>query len=100
MADSNVALLARLEAKPGREDEVRTLLESALDLARQEDETLTWFAFRIDESTFGIFDTFAAEAGREAHLQGRIAEALMAQAPELLAVDPVIEKADVLASLH
>ena len=92
-----LALLARLEAKPGKEQEVADFIKSALPLALAETETVCWYAFRIGESTFGIFDTFMDEAGRNAHLGGEIAKALMANAPELLATSPVIEKVDLLA---
>jgi len=92
-----LALLARLEARPGKEEEVAAFLASALPLARQEAGTETWFAWRIGASTFGIFDTFGDEAGRTAHLQGPIAAALMAKAEELLAAPPVIEQLDLLA---
>jgi quinol monooxygenase YgiN len=98
MAQANFALLATLKAKPGRERELKEFLAGALPLARDEKATTTWFAIRIDETTFGIFDTFADESGREAHLQGRIASALMDRAPELLAEDPDIRKVDVLAA--
>ena len=98
MPDDNLALLARLEAKPGKEDEVAEFLRDALPLAEQEQETNTWFALRIGPSTFGIFDTFADEAGRQAHLDGAIASALMASADELLAEEPTIEKVEILAA--
>lgn len=98
MPDDNLALLARLEAKPGKEDEVAEFLEGALPLARQEEQTNTWFALRIGPSTFGIFDTFADEAGRRAHLDGEIAAALMASADDLLAEEPTIEQVEILAS--
>ena len=91
------ALLARLEAKPGKEQEVADFIKSALPLARQEAETISWYALQIGPSTFGIFDTFENEEGRKAHLGGQIAAALMAKAPELLAKDPVIEQVDILA---
>ena len=92
-----LALLVRLEAKPGKEEEVAAFLSSALPLAQGEPGTISWFAFRIGSSTFGIFDTFKDEAGRQAHLSGQIAAALMAKAPELLAKPPIIEKLDLLA---
>lgn len=98
MPEAKLGLLARLEAKPGKEQEVEDLLRGALPLARDEPATTTWFALRISDSTFGIFDTFADEAGREAHLAGRIAAALMEKAPDLLAEDPDIQKVDVLAA--
>jgi quinol monooxygenase YgiN len=93
-----VGLFVRVEAKPGKEDEVARFLSGALPLAESEPQTLTWFAIRFGPSTFGIFDAFADEAGRQAHLAGAIAAALMAKASELLAKPPVIEKIDVLAA--
>jgi quinol monooxygenase YgiN len=92
-----LALLARLEAKPGKEQEVADFIKSALPLAELENETISWYALQLGPSTFGIFDTFENEDGRNAHLGGQIAQALMAKAPELLASDPVIEKVDLLA---
>jgi quinol monooxygenase YgiN len=91
-------LLARIKAKPGKEADVEKFLKSALPLAEAEELTVDWFAFKIDDSTFGIYDTFEGEEGQTAHLEGKIASALMAKADELLASDPVIEKIDVLAS--
>ncbi len=91
------ALFVRLEAKPGKEDEVANFLKSGLALVEQEPATTAWFGLRLGPSTFGIFDAFPDEAGRQAHLSGKVAAALMAKAPELLAHAPVIEKADVLA---
>ncbi len=90
-------LLARLEAKPGRESDVATLLTSAQPLAAAESGTQTWFAWRMGTSTFGIFDTFEDEDGRQAHLNGEIAKALMANADELLAQPPDIAPIDILA---
>jgi quinol monooxygenase YgiN len=92
-----LALLARMEAKPGKEENVAEFLREALPLAEKEPGTTSWFAFRIGSSIFGIFDTFNDEAGRQAHLSGPIAAALMAKASELLAKPPVIEKLDLLA---
>lgn len=92
------ALLVRLKAKSGKELEVANFITGALPLAIEEPDTTTWYAIQIDESTFGIFDTFPHEEGREAHLTGKIANALMANASELLAEDPVIEKANILAA--
>jgi quinol monooxygenase YgiN len=100
MSDSEYALLARLEAKDGKEAEVREFLESALPMAEDEPDTTTWFALRMGESTFGIFDTFPDEDGRQAHLDGEIAAALLEQADDLLAEDPQIEEVDVLAATH
>jgi quinol monooxygenase YgiN len=93
-----VGLLARLEAKPGKESDVAQLLTSALTLANAETATTVWFALQLGPSTFGIFDAFADEAGRQAHLSGQIAAALMAKAPELLSQPPSIERVDVLAA--
>ena len=92
------ALLVRLEAKPGKEKELEDFLNSGLSLAQNEQDTINWYAIRINNSTFGIFDTFNADAGRDAHLSGPIAKALMEKAPDLLATTPVIEKVDVLAA--
>ncbi len=93
-----VGLLARMEAKPGKEEEVAKFLSSALPMAEAETETAAWFAIRIGPSTFGIFDVFGAESGREAHLNGPIAAALMQKAPDLFSRPPSIEKLDVLAA--
>ncbi len=94
----NVALLVRLEAQPGKEKEVEEFLRSSLALVEQEPDTLTWYAIRLGPSSFGIFDTFPHPQGRKAHLAGKVAEALMANAPHLLANPPTIEYADVLAT--
>ncbi len=94
---SKLAILARLEAKPGKEQEVADFLKSALPLAQQEPGTKSWFAWQIGESTFGIYDTFDDEAGRQAHLNGPIAAALMKHAPDLLSKEPILEMLDVLA---
>jgi quinol monooxygenase YgiN len=93
----SVALFVRLEAKPGKEAEVEALLKGGLAIVEEEPATIVWFGVRIGPSTFGIFDAFPDESGREAHLAGRVAAALMAKAPDLLAEPPVIEKMDVLA---
>ena len=93
-----VGLLVRLEAKPGKEAEVATFLRGGLALAQQEPATTTWFAIRMGPSTFGIFDAFPDDSGRQAHLSGPIAAALMAKAPELLSAAPTIEKVEVLAA--
>jgi len=92
-----VALLVRLEAKPGKEAEVEAFLRAGLPLVQQEPATAVWFAIRLGPSTFGIFDAFPDDSGRQAHLAGQVAAALMAKASELLAQPPAIEKADVLA---
>jgi len=93
-----VGLLVRLLAKPGKEAEVEGFLEGGLSLVEEEPATIAWFAIRLGPSEFGIFDAFPDDAGRQAHLAGRVADALMAQAPELLAQPPVIEPVDVLAA--
>jgi quinol monooxygenase YgiN len=93
-----VALYVRLEAKPGKEAEVESFLRGGLPIVQEEPATTAWFAVRMGQSTFGIFDAFPDEAGRQAHLSGRVAAALLAKAPELLAKTPVIEKVDVLAA--
>jgi quinol monooxygenase YgiN len=93
-----VALFARLEAKPGKEHDVQKFLETGLALANQEATTPVWFALRLGPTTFGVFDAFADETGRQAHLNGPIAKALMAHAPELLATPPTIERIDVLGA--
>ena len=92
-----VGLLVTLEAKAGREDELASFLTGALPLVQEEPETTAWFAIRLGPARFGIFDTFAGDAGRDAHLSGQVAAALMQAAPELLARDPNIEKVDILA---
>jgi quinol monooxygenase YgiN len=92
-----VALFVRLEAKPGKEKEVEEFLRGGLAVVQEEPATAVWFALRLGPSTFAIFDAFPDDAGRQAHLTGRVAAALMAKAPELLAAPPVIENADVLA---
>jgi quinol monooxygenase YgiN len=94
----NVALFVRLEARPGKESAVEAFLKSALPLVQAEAATTVWFAIRLGPSTFGIFDAFPDEAGRQAHLTGKVAAALMANASELLATPPVIENVDVLAA--
>lgn len=93
-----VGLLARLVAKAGQEEAVATFLSGALPLAQKEDATIVWFALRFSKNEFGIFDAFAGEPGRTAHLNGPIASALMAKAGELLAEPPRIEKVDLLAA--
>jgi len=92
------SLFVRLEAKPGKEEEVAAFLKQGLELANQEAATPVWFALRLAPRTFGIFDAFRDEAGRQGHLNGPISKALMAKAPELLASAPVIEPIDVLGA--
>lgn len=91
------AIVARVEAKPGKEEAVEQFLKSALPLAEDEKDTVSWYALKMGPSTFGIFDTFNDENGREAHLNGKIAAALMQHADELLSKPPVIEKVELLA---
>ena len=98
MSGVHVALWVRLDAKPGKEKEVADFLRSGLAIVQEEPATTAWFAIQLAPSTFGIFDAFPNEAGRQAHLSGRVAAALMAKASELLAKPPVIEKIDVLAA--
>jgi quinol monooxygenase YgiN len=93
-----VALFVRLEAKPGKEPDVERFLLDGLPLVEDEPATTAWFGIRLGPSTFGIFDAFPDEAGRAAHLSGKVAAALMAKAGELFATPPVIEKIDVLAA--
>jgi quinol monooxygenase YgiN len=93
-----VALLVRLEAKPGKETDVEDFLRGGLPLVEAEPQTIAWFGIRLGPSTFGIFDAFPDEAGRAAHLSGRVAAALGAKAAELLAKPPSIERVDVLAA--
>src|ERR1700728_1050800 len=92
------ALWVMLEAKSGKEKDVENFLNSELPLGEQEPATIAWFARRLGPTTFGIFDAFPDEAGRQAHLSGKVAAALMAKAPELFAKAPEISKVDVLAS--
>jgi quinol monooxygenase YgiN len=92
------ALLARLEAKPGKETAVQDLLIRAVGLANQEARTTVWFALKLGPSTFGVFDAFADEEGRQAHLNGPIAQALMANAPEMFSKPPQIDPVDVLGA--
>ena len=93
-----VGILATLKAKPGKESDVEQFLKSALPLANEEQDTTVWFALRLGPSTFGIFDAFADDTGRDAHLSGPIAAALMSKWKDLLAEPPKIEKIDVLAA--
>jgi len=93
-----VGLLVRLEAKPGKEAEVEDLLRGALPSVEEEPATTVWFAIRLGPSTFGIFDAFPNESGRQAHISGHVAAALTAKVSELFAKPPVVEKVDVLAA--
>jgi quinol monooxygenase YgiN len=98
MKKVSVALLVTLEAKPGKEADVAKFLEGGLAIVEAEPATTAWFAIRMGKTTFGIFDAFPDEAGRKAHLAGRVAAALMANAATLLASPPKIEQVDVLAA--
>ena len=93
-----VALWVRLEAKPGREAEVEQFLKGGLAIVQGEPKTVDWFAIRMGPTIFGIFDTFDDDSGRDAHLSGQVAAALMAKAPDLLAKAPEINKIDVIAA--
>jgi quinol monooxygenase YgiN len=95
---SKLAIWAQLEAKPGKEKELEAFLKSAQPLAEREAGTVSWYAIKMGPGKYGIFDTFADEAGRNAHLNGEIAKALFAKADELLAQAPKIDKPEVLAS--
>jgi quinol monooxygenase YgiN len=92
-----VALFVRLEAKPGKEQEVADFLRGGLAIVQGEPATIHWYALQMGPSTFGIFDTFPDEAGRQAHLNGKVAAALMAKAGDLFSQPPSIEKVDLLA---
>ena len=94
----SVALWVRLEAKPDKAADVERFLEGGLALVQEEPATTAWFALRLGPTTFGIFDAFPDDSGRQAHLNGRVAAALMANASALLAQPPSIEKIDVLAA--
>src|ERR1700745_368481 len=91
-------LFARLEAKPGKEEEVAAFLNQGLQLANQETTTPLWFALRLGPTTFAIFDAFTDEAGRQAHLNGPIAKALIAQVPHLLAEPPAIQQLEIMGA--
>jgi quinol monooxygenase YgiN len=94
---SRLAIWAQLEAKPGKEKELEAFLKSAQPLVEREPGTVTWYAINMGHGRYGIFDTFADEAGRNAHLNGEIAKALFAKAGELLAKPPEIAKPEILA---
>ena len=93
----SVGLFVRLEAKPGKERDIEEFLREALPLVETEPGTTAWFALRFGPTSFGIFDTFPDEAGRQAHLAGRVAAALGTSGPELLAAPPIVEAVDALA---
>ena len=91
-------IFVKLVAKAGKEADVEAFLNSGLALVNDEPLTVTWYAVKFSENTFGIFDTFDGEEGRDAHLNGKVAEALMANAAALLAESPNIQKIDILAA--
>jgi len=93
-----VGLLVLLTAKPGKEADVERFLEGGLSMVQEEPATTAWFAIRLGKSTFGIFDVFADESGRQAHLSGRLAAALKEKASELLDAEPTIERVEVIAA--
>ena len=95
---AKIAIWAELEAKPGKEQAVADFLKSAQALAEKEQGTITWYAVKLGGANFGIFDTFADEKGRDAHLNGEIARALFAKAQELLVREPKVHKIDILAA--
>jgi quinol monooxygenase YgiN len=94
----NLGLLATIIAKPDKTEVVAKFLEDAVELSNKENQTLSWYSFRINKDTFGIFDTFNDDSGREAHLNGEIAKALMGRTDELLINTPDIQKVDILSS--
>jgi quinol monooxygenase YgiN len=93
-----LGLLVTLESKPGKQDEVVDFLNAGLDAVGREPGTVTWYAFRLGETTFGIYDTFRDEAGREAHLSGEVAEALGKVSGDLFARPPDIRPIDIIAA--
>jgi quinol monooxygenase YgiN len=95
---SQLAIWVEMEAKPGKEQEVANFLKSAQNLAEREQGTITWYAMKLGGPKFGIFDTFADERGREAHMNGEIARQLFSKGKELLARDPQIHKLDLLGA--
>jgi len=92
-----LGLLALLQAQPGKGDEVARFLESGREIVEREEGTVTWYAFKVDETTYGIFDTFESEDARQAHLNGEIPKALAQVGQDLLAADPDIRPVDILA---
>ena len=92
------SLWVELNAKPGKEKELEEFLKSAQPLAEREKDTVSWYALKMGPANFGIFDTFADDAGRQAHLNGEIAKALMSKGKELLASDPKIHQVEIIAA--
>lgn len=93
-----LTLLVRLETKPGKETAVEDFLKGGLPIVQEEAATITWYGIKLGPSSYGIFDTFPDDAGRQAHLSGKVAAALMAKASELFSQPPSIEKVDILAA--
>ena len=93
-----LAFFARLEAKPGKEEAVAKFLEKALEMVKKEPTTINWYALRLSPTTFGVFDTFNSDDGRQRHLNGPVGQALMAAAQELFSSPPSIDPVDVLGS--
>jgi quinol monooxygenase YgiN len=93
-----LSVYVNMEAKPGKEADVEAFLKGALPLVEAEPGTIAWFAIRTGPTNFGIFDVFENEASREAHLNGKVAAALFAKAPELFASAPTVDKPDILAA--
>jgi quinol monooxygenase YgiN len=94
----HVGLLLRLEAKPGKKEEVAEFLAASLPLIQAEQGTTAWFGFRLGPASFGIFDAFPGEAGRQAHLTGAVADILRATWSDLLASPPTVERVDIVAA--
>jgi quinol monooxygenase YgiN len=92
-----LGLLAQLQAKPGKGEELGAFLQSGREFALAEQGTVTWYAFKIDDTHYGIFDTFETEDARQAHINGEIPKALTQVAGELLASDPDIRPVDIIA---
>jgi quinol monooxygenase YgiN len=92
-----LGILALLEAKPGKGDDLADFLRSGREIAAREEGTVTWYAFKVGDTTYGIFDTFESEEARQAHLNGEIPKALGQVAPDLLASDPDIRPVEILA---
>jgi quinol monooxygenase YgiN len=95
--NTTLGILALLEARPGRSEALAAFLEQGRELALAEEVTVTWYAFKVDETTYGIFDSFASEAGRRAHLEGEIPRALAKIGGELLAKEPEIRLVELVA---
>jgi quinol monooxygenase YgiN len=92
-----LGILALLDAKPGMGDELAAFLEAGRALAQAEEGTVTWYAFKISDTSYGIFDTFETDDARDAHLAGQIPQALVRVAPDLLASEPDIRMAELVA---